>query len=63
MKINVIDTDTGNTLFDYQSVQIPREGETVVQNDETGIELVVKDVRHIVTPSGTPYVDLLCEIR
>lgn len=62
MKINVIDTNTGNELFDYQSSHVPRAGETVVQNDETGVELVVKDVRHIVTPSGTPYVNLLCEI-
>jgi hypothetical protein len=62
MKINVIDTHTGNVLFDYQSSHIPRAEETVVQNDETGVEVVVKKVCHIVTPSGTPYVNLLCEI-
>jgi hypothetical protein len=62
MKINVIDHNTGNDLFDYESNHVPRAGETVVQNDEIGVEAVVKDVRYIVTPSGMPYVNLLCEI-
>lgn len=62
MKINVIDADTGNELFSYQSSQVPRMGEIVVENDETGIGLQVEAVKHIIHPGGIPYVELHCKI-
>jgi hypothetical protein len=61
MRINVIDTDTGNWLLDYRSAVIPKKDETVLQAD-SGEELIVEKVSHIITPHGEPYVDLHCKI-
>lgn len=61
MKINVIDSSTGNQLFDYRSATVPRIDETILQNED-GVDLVVESVRHMLTDGGDPFVELYCKV-
>lgn len=62
MRINVLDSKTGNDLFAYRSAVVPRQGETIDQNDTH--KLIVEQVIHRVGyEQEEPYVDLLCRIE
>lgn len=59
MKINVLNSNTENHIFDYQSSVIPRVDEVIFRDDDKGLR--VRAVVHKITTHGEPYVDIHCE--